>query len=192
MMMTKIHLIKVLGFYIFLTGVMQGCVWVENTDDLIQHVVEVQTRPSRPIKSLPDFEAYAAFVYEGTMLRNPFIASVQYLPDSDEQDLPVKIDLGNTQPPSAERVKSYLESYAIKSFTMVGNIANSAAGDWALIVDQKGEIHRVAVGDYLGLDHGKVVKVDAEEIKLIETISNGRGGWITRPRNIELIETKNP
>ncbi|EPJ45759.1 MAG: hypothetical protein OFPII_24070 [Osedax symbiont Rs1] len=75
---------------------------------------------------------------------------------------------------------------------MVGSIAKGEKGIWALVVDPKGEIHRVAVDDYLGFDHGKVVTVDSEKIKLTEIISNGRGGWITRPRSVELEQPKDP
>jgi len=171
-----------------------GCVWIEGTDDLVKYVAEVQARPSRPIKSLPEFEAYEAFVYEGTALRNPFLAVIKFTVDADDDDdeVVLQVDPGNTPAPDNSRFKDYLESFAIKNLSMVGTISKSAAASWALIVDPNGEIHRVAVGDYMGLDHGKVIKVNAQKIKLIETISNGRGGWITRPRSIELVESKGP
>jgi len=168
-----------------------GCVWIEDTQDLVKYVAEVQARPSRPIKSLPEFEAYEAFVYEGTSLRNPFLAVVKFVSeDGDEENL--ALDPGNTPEPNEERIKDYLESFAIKNLSMVGTISKGVGEEWALIVDPNGEIHRVAAGAYMGLAHGSVIKVTAQKIKLIETISNGRGGWITRPRSIELIESKGP
>ena len=184
--------IKLLVLSILLSSALSGCVWIDNTDDLMKYVAEVQTRPSRPIKSLPAFKAYETFVYEGTALRNPFLAVVQFIPESDEQEQQLKVDLGNASEPNAERLKAYLEGFAIKDLVMVGNITKGKDGNWALIVDTNGEIHRVAVGDFMGQDHGRIVNIDGQKIKLVETISNGRGGWITRPQSIELSESKGP
>ena len=173
-------------------GSLSGCVWVEDIADLQQYISQVQGRDSRPIKPLPEFAAYEAFVYEGASLRNPFLELVKYIPDESDDGVPARIDLGNTPAPNSDRLQEYLESFAIKELTMVGTIAKGVDNIWALIVDSNGEIHRVAAGDYIGLDHGKVLKVDAQKLKLLETISNGRGGWITRPRSIELVESKDP
>ena len=190
--MIRVLKIKNLMAVAMLCGSVSGCVWVEDTADLQQYIAQVQGRDSRPIKPLPEFAAYEAFVYEGATLRNPFLELVKYIPDDSSDDLPAQIDLGNVAAPGNERLKAYLESFAIKELTMVGTIAKSAGNIWALIVDSNGEIHRVAVGDYVGLDHGKVLKVDSQKLKLLEIISNGRGGWITRPRSIELVESKDP
>jgi type IV pilus assembly protein PilP len=192
MKMNSKQSIKLVVLSILLSSAMSGCVWINSTDDLMQFVAEVQTRPSRPIKSLPAFKAYEAFVYEGTTLRNPFLAVVQFIPEIEEQDQQLKIDLGNAGKPDAERLKAYLEEFDIKDLVMVGNITKGKDGNWGLIVDTNGEIHRVAVGDFMGKDHGRVVNIDGQKIRLVETISNGRGGWITRPQSIELTESKDP
>ena len=167
-----------------------GCVWVDNTDDLQKYVSQIRDRTARPIKPLPEFIAYEAFVYEGTRLRNPFTPVVQFVPDEKNENR--DLDLGNTPAPDDQRLKSYLEEFTLKELKMVGNIAKKGESNWVLIVDTNGEIHRVTTGDYVGQDHGKVVDVSAQKIKIVETISNGRGGWITRPRSIELVESKNP
>jgi type IV pilus assembly protein PilP len=192
MMMINWASLKAVLISVTLLFSLTGCVWIEGTQDLVKYVAEVQARPSRPIKSLPEFEAYEAFVYEGTSLRNPFLAVVKFVSEDDDDGETLQVDPGNTPEPNEERIKDYLESYAIKNLSMVGTISKGVGEDWALIVDPNGEIHRVAAGAYMGRDHGSVIKVTANKIKLIETISNGRGGWITRPRNIELIETKGP
>ncbi|MFT5707812.1 MAG: type IV pilus assembly protein PilP [Oceanospirillaceae bacterium] len=191
-MMNRGKLIKRLLVCIAITSSMSGCVWIEDTDDLMQFVAQVQARPSRPIKSLPAFKAYEAFIYEGTSLRNPFLEVVKFAPEIEDQELQLKVDLGDAIAPNAQRLKAYLENFAIKDLKMVGNISMGEEGNWGLIVDTNGEIHRVSLGGFMGFDHGKIVNVDASKIKLVETISNGRGGWITRPQSIELSETKGP
>ena len=180
---------KALLVGISLTLSLSGCVWIDNTDDLVRYVADVQARPSRPLKPLPEFESYEAFVYEGSALRNPFVAIVKYVVEDDD-GISFELDLGNTPAPDEARFKAYLEGFSLNDLTMVGTIRKGKGGQWALIVDANGEIHRVAAGDYVGLDHGQVLKVTAQKIKLIETISNGRGGWITRPRSIEIVESK--
>jgi len=190
--MNRASIMKKLLAIAFFMSSLSGCVWVEDTADLQQYISHVQGRDSRPIKPLPEFAAYEAFVYEGASLRNPFLELVKYTPDEDDDGQPTQIDLGNTGAPDSERLKEYLESFAIKELTMVGTIAKGVDNIWALLVDSNGEIHRVTVGDYIGLDHGTVLKVDSQKLKLLETISNGRGGWITRPRSIELVESKDP
>jgi type IV pilus assembly protein PilP len=186
-MMIRIGLIKSL-VVILVMGMFSGCVWVEGTDDLQQFVTQVQTRPSKPIKSLPAFIAYEAFVYEGAAMRNPFVEIVKYIPEEDEE--PLAVDLGNTQAPNNDRLKAYLEKFAIKDLSMVGTITKGSEGFWGLVVDTNGEIHRVSIGDFVGLDHGEVLSVDENQIRLVEIISNGRGGWITRPQRIELVESE--
>ncbi|MGB1236779.1 MAG: pilus assembly protein PilP [Pseudomonadales bacterium] len=164
-----------------------GCVWIEEKDDLVRYVNQVQQRPSRPIPALPSFEPYESFYYQGASQRNPFIPLVLF--ESEDDDNGDKtVDPGNTPAPNLQRSKDYLESFKLTDLTMVGSIAKGAGQVWALIVDGNGEIHRVAKGDYLGLDHGVVTDASEQKLKIQETISNGRGGWIKRPRSIELTE----
>ena len=187
-MMIKMLLVK-FAIVSALLGAFSGCVWVESTDDLVAFVIEVQKRASRPIKLLPAFVAYEAFVYEGASLRNPFVKRIQYVPETIE-DQQFAVDLGDTPAPDEQRLKTYLEGFAIKDLSMVGNISKGSGGAWALIVDPNGEIHRVSIGDYIGMDYGKVISVDVKKIKLLEVISNGRGGWVVRPQRIAIVELK--
>ncbi len=59
---------------------------------------------------------------------------------------------------------------------------------WGLVRDPEGVIHRVPVGNYIGKNHGKVVKVSDTEIDLSELISDGADGWLVREASIALGE----
>lgn len=160
-----------------------GCIWVEDTADLHRFVAETLVRPGGRIEPLPEFKPYESFVYEGSSLRDPF----QPLVAESEADEVAEPDSGIK--PDEERPKDYLESFAVDQLRMVGTI--TPRGDetlYALVRDNKNEIHRVTVGDHMGLDYGEVVQVDERTIKLVEIISNGRGGWMTRPRNLAMPE----
>jgi len=160
-----------------------GCIWVEDTTDLRQFVTDTLARPGGRIEPLPEFKAYESFVYEGSSLRDPF---KRLVPESEADEL---AGPESGIKPDEERPKDYLEGFAVDQLSMVGTITPlGSRALFALVRDDKGEIHRVTVGDHMGLDYGEVVEVSGQAIKLIEIISNGRGGWMTRPRNLALPE----
>ena len=162
---------------------LSGCVWVEDTSDLRAFVAERSSRPVGEISPLPEFTPYEAFIYEGSSLRNPFRAMVQEVVATQE----VISDVF----PDPDRIPEYLERYPVDNLNMVGTITSPRHADqfFALIQDPLGEVHRVQLGDFLGLDSGQVVSLDERRIELSEIVSNGRGGWMKRPRFITLPET---
>ena len=53
--------------------------------------------------------------------------------------------------------REYLERYELDTLSMVGTFSNEESY-WALVRDPEGVIHRVPVGNYIGKNHGKVVR----------------------------------
>lgn len=162
---------------------MQGCIWVEDTADLRAFVADRSSRPVGEIAPLPEFKPYEAFVYEGSSLRNPFRVMMP-----EVAELPQEI---SDVYPDPDRINDYLEQYAADNLLMVGTITSPLQAEliYALVKDPLGEVHRVQMGDYLGLDNGQVVALDERRIELSEIVSNGRGGWMQRPRTIVLPES---
>ncbi len=162
---------------------LQGCIWIDDTSDLRSFVADRSSRPVGQIPPLPEFTPYEAFVYEGSSLRNPFRAMVPEVAEAPEVISEVF--------PDPDRIPEYLEQYAVDNLHMVGTITSPVNADdfFALVRDPLGEVHRVQVGDYLGLDNGEVVSLTERRIELSEIVSNGRGGWMKRPRTITLPET---
>ena len=68
---------------------------------------------------------------------------------------------------------------------MVGTFAKEAS-EWALVKDPDGVVHRVAVGNYMGKNHGKVRGISNDEVQLSEFIADGAGGWLVREASIAL------
>ncbi|WP_417583001.1 pilus assembly protein PilP [Nitrincola sp.] len=162
---------------------MQGCIWVEDTADLRAFVADRSSRPVGEIPPLPEFQPYEAFVYEGSSLRNPFRVMMPEVTELPEEISEVY--------PDPDRINDYLEQYAVDNLSMVGTITSPLEVElmYALVRDPLGEVHRVKMGDYLGLDNGQVVALDERRIELSEIVSNGRGGWMKRPRTIVLPES---
>jgi len=174
--------------FVAIASSLTGCVdWVDGTADLKQFVVTQNSQPAGQIKPLPEFKPYHSFVYEGASMREPFtpLVPLSIVPDSDKQlveEEPTRLK------PDQEREREYLESFALDSLVMVGTIELKSGSLWALIQDSNSELHRVAKGNFMGLDHGEITSIDDRSIQLSEIISNGRGGWMKRPRSIDLLE----
>ena len=57
----------------------------------------------------------------------------------------------------------------------------------ALIQTPDRQIERVQVGNYLGMNQGRVVKISPTQIDLVEIVPDGRDGYVERPRTLVLI-----
>lgn len=149
-------------------------------EDLDRYIAEVQARPATPIPPIPAVRTYTPYKYEGLLGRDPFRRSTTEGSDQVAQGGP------STGPrPDLQRPREYLEKFELDTLTMVGTFTKET-NDWALIQDPDGVIHRVAVGNYMGKNHGKVNVVSSGEVQLSEFIADGVGGWLVRDAAIAL------
>ncbi len=165
------------GVGIVLTVV--GCSFNSNHNDLRAYVDEVKSKPVGAIEPLPPLRTYDPFVYNVTAKRSPFDPPVEVTHQARLGDPKIQ--------PDRNREREYLETFGIDSLTMVGTMRKSGTY-WGLVRDGSGGINRVAVGNYLGRDHGKIVSVSPTQIDLMEIVSDGLGGWLQRPRTLKLSE----
>lgn len=147
--------------------------------DLRAFMAQVQKKPVGKIAPLPEFEPYQPFTYGAANLRSPFEPPVVVPPKTEEQ----KRNIG-VKPPK-DHVKQYLERFNLASLQMVGTLQQDNQ-TWALIEDNTGGVHRVQVGDYMGTNWGKIESINDTRIDITEIVSDGQGGWLRRPRTIEL------
>jgi type IV pilus assembly protein PilP len=68
---------------------------------------------------------------------------------------------------------------------MVGTLEKDGE-TYALVLDERGGVHRVQIGDYMGTNWGQIQDISIARIDLIEIVADGAGGWLRRPRSIEL------
>ncbi|MBT8057966.1 MAG: pilus assembly protein PilP [Gammaproteobacteria bacterium] len=176
-MMTVIR--KVSPALLVLTALLvTGCAGRE--DDLNRYIDEVKARPATPIPPIPAVRTYTPYVYDGLTGRDPFRQSTREGAEQVAEGGP-----SDGPRPDLQRSREYLERFELDTLTMVGTFAKET-NSWALVQDPDGVVHRVAVGNYMGKNHGRVSTISEDEVQLSEFITDGVGGWLVREASIAL------
>lgn len=162
-----------------LVALLAGCSEGNNTQDLRAFMDEVAAAPHGRILPLPEFKPYEPFKYGAANLRSPFQAPV-VIPERPNEPVP-----GSIRPPS-NHVKSYLEGFNLTSLELVGSL-KIRGQYYGLIRDEEGTIYQVGVNQYIGTQWGKIEKIEEDRLEIVEIVSNGGGGWLLRPRTVELL-----
>ncbi|MFM8898805.1 MAG: pilus assembly protein PilP [Burkholderiales bacterium] len=84
------------------------------------------------------------------------------------------------------RPKEPLEAYPLDSMAMVGSVSKQAKPTALLRVDKL--LYQVKLGDRLGQNYGKIMKITETEISLREIVQDATGEWIERNTTLELQE----
>lgn len=162
-----------------LVALLSACTGNSN-QDLRDYIADVKKRPKGTIEPIPTFRPYEAFSYSAVTLRSPFEPPVP-------EAVKVYVEAGENVKPDFNREKELLEGFNMASLTMVGSLELSGAL-WALVDDGEGGVHPVTKGNYLGKNHGRIIATTANSIEILEIVSNGRDGWVERPRTLKIKE----
>jgi len=85
-----------------------------------------------------------------------------------------------------KRRKEPLEAYPLDSINMVGSI-NKLGQPFALLrVDNL--LYQVKVGDYMGQNYGRVLRISETEMILREVVQDAAGEWIERNSTLQLAQ----
>lgn len=88
------------------------------------------------------------------------------------------------------RRKEPLEAFPLDSMSMVGNVSRQGRPTALLKVD--GLLYQVKVGDYLGQNYGRVLRVSETEVSLREVVQDAAGEWVERKSTLQLQEKGTP
>jgi type IV pilus assembly protein PilP len=144
-------------------------------NDLDEYINEVKARPGGRIDPLPQVKPYETFAYEAQDLRSPFT------PDSPRG----RAAAGPR--PEANRPKEYLEQFPLDTLKMVGTLQRDN-NHYGLLKTQDGMVHRVAAGNYVGQNDGRVTAVTDGEVQVEELVPDGIGGFYKRSAAIGLSD----
>ncbi len=85
-----------------------------------------------------------------------------------------------------KRRKEPLEAYPLDSMNMVGSVNKQGLPFALLRVD--GLLYQVKVGDYMGQNYGRVLRISESDLVLREVVQDAAGEWIERNSTLQLLE----
>ena len=162
-----------------LVSCLSGCFGGQG--DLEIYIAQVKSNVSPKIQPMPEVSPFHHFDYSAQSLRSPFVAPE---PEVLLEKLRQQSDCLSPDP---ERNKQALEKFSLADITMRGTLGGSGML-WALLEASDASVHRVAVGEYLGLYHGRITAVGQDHIKVIELIPDGAGCWVERETLVSMVQ----
>jgi len=170
-------------FLLLLASALVGCV-SSKEDDIREWMVQErnQTKPrvapiSAPKQFIPEPYTNAAAI-------EPF--SNQKLTQALKRDSSQATSNGALVAPELARRKEPMEALPLDSMTLVGSIIK--AGQPVALVKVDNLLYQVKLGNYLGLNFGKVTKISETEVTLREIVQDAVGEWIERIATLQLQE----
>ena len=90
--------------------------------------------------------------------------------------------------PEMARRKEPLEAYPLDSMAMVGSLDKKGYPTALLKVDNL--LYQVRVGNYIGQNYGKIIRINENAIQLREIVQDATGDWTERVVTLDLQEGK--
>ena len=168
------------GCVVFM-ALLAGC-GNDEFSDLNQYISEVKAKPKEPIKPLPEIKLIEPFMFKPEGLRDPFKSLEQ-----PEQAQSVEVSTGSGIKPDTSRRKEELEAFSLDLLRMVGTV-DMKSSLWGLIKASEGTVYRVKVGNYMGKNYGKIIRIVSDRIELMEIVPDKPGTWREQPASIALTE----
>lgn len=149
------------------------------SEDLRAHLDGIKARPGAPAEPLPRFREPEGFIYEAAERRSPFAPLAPGTEDARQSAAGPGPDL--------EREREFLEYYSLDALRMVGSV-RTESGLYGLMRTPDGLVHRLAPGDYLGRNFGRVVNISERDVQLVELVADGAGGYRQRSAAVALAD----
>ncbi len=89
--------------------------------------------------------------------------------------------------PELARRKEALEAFPLDSMAMVGSMNRDGQPVALVKVDKL--LYKVRIGEYLGLNYGRVTRINESEVALREIVQDAAGEWIERAASLQLQES---
>jgi len=151
-----------------------GC--ADEGDDLRAWMKQEASTMVGRIAPLPELKSFPVVRYEHADAIDPFATS-RIRPE-------LKAQKGDG--PDMSRPREPLEAFPLESLNLVGTIRQD--GRFHGLVAAAGRIHQVAVGNYMGQDHGMITSISETEITLNEIVEDMNGDWVERTSRVLLRE----
>ena len=136
-------------------------------------ITRVEHQPGGRVEPLPTVPKYETFTYDDQAMRSPF--------------MPSEPTGAGTVRPDASRPQQYLERFPLDTLKMVGTLRLNHQV-YGLVETKDGVVHRVSVGNYMGQNDGRIIQITPTQIRLVEIVPDGLGGFMKRPAALGLSQ----
>lgn len=155
-----------------------------SNDSEISTWMAEQRAQSRPrVTPISEPKKFIPQEYLGAEAMDPF--NVQKLTQALKRDSASPGNMAIIAPEMARR-KEALEMMPLDSMAMVGSMQKGGVPVALLRIDNL--LYQVKVGNYLGQNFGRVMKITETEVQLREVVQDSSGDWIERPASLQLQE----
>ena len=155
----------------------------DDFSDLNQYISKVKAEPKGTIQPLPEIKAVESFAFNPEGLRDPF----KPLAQPEQQGEAAELSSGGGIRPDTKRQKEELETFPLEVLKMVGTVVMKSKL-WGLVKADDGSIHRVRVGNYMGKNYGKIIRISTDKIELMEIVPDKPGTWREQETSLVLTE----
>ncbi|WP_026972205.1 pilus assembly protein PilP [Aliagarivorans marinus] len=152
-------------------------------DNLELYVAEVKARKYPLEEDIPEIVHFEHLSYQSSELRSPFLLPKPEVEIAPSEELVVDCDFQ----PDWQRAKGPLELVSLSSMSMRGVVWQDST-PWAL-VEAGSQVHRLKVGDFLGLHRGQITSIEPSAINITEEVEDGKGCWSKRLTQLALDQS---
>ncbi len=149
----------------------------DDLTDLEAYVRQVQANPPPYQGQSPAMPSFHRVSYEPGERASPFEDAARHSTEARAGRPGCLGPVPGPVPPLAR--------VALDSLSMRGTLMEDERR-WALIQSSDGRIHRVRVGDRLGLFGGRVDRIGEDSIELTERVEQGMGCYVERQASLSL------
>jgi type IV pilus assembly protein PilP len=161
-----------------LSLLLAGCVDNE-LDDLHDYVKNSGNGLRGKIPPAPEIKLYQPFIYANdTNLPDPF--------------KPRKLDnnasmMRGENEPDLNRPKEALEEFPLENLKMVGFVMKVKT-PYAVVRAPDKKLYQVKIGNYVGMNFGKIQNISESEITLKEVVQDSSGDWSERSSTLKMVD----
>ncbi len=167
------------------TGVLAGC-GSSGEEELRTWMQELRASTRPRVVPITAPKQFIPQSYTGESGMDPF--NVAKLTQALRRDSAQSSSSSSLVAPEMARRKQPLEAYPLDAMVMVGSL-NKAGTPTALLRVEK-LLYQVRVGDYIGQNYGKIVKITETGIQIREIVQDTNGDWVERMTTLDLQEGK--
>lgn len=174
---------KALCLFLCATAFLSGC-GSSSEDEIRQWMVEERNQTKPKVSPIPAPKQFKPEAYTNASALEPF--SNQKLTQALKRDSAQVASNGALVAPELARRKEPLEAFPLDTMSLVGSV--NRAGQPLALVKVDNLLYQVKMGNYLGQNYGKVVKIAETEVTLREIVQDAVGEWIERIATLQLQE----